>query len=118
MDNWTVLGLAPGVSRKEIRSAFLRLARQLHPDRNPAAGAHERFVEVRRAYEALIGHGRSGAAPTRPQPGPPPPQVTPADIIAAARAAFRRELQHQGMRVTSDGMTIDVGGMRIVMTIG
>ncbi|MCU1607913.1 MAG: dnaJ, partial [Modestobacter sp.] len=52
-DYYGVLGLSPGASDTEIKRAYRRLARDLHPDVNPDAGAKERFQEVSRAYEAL-----------------------------------------------------------------
>ncbi|MGY1750087.1 molecular chaperone DnaJ [Modestobacter sp. SYSU DS0511] len=52
-DYYGVLGLAPGATDSEIKKAYRRLARDLHPDVNPAPEAKERFGEVSRAYEAL-----------------------------------------------------------------
>ena len=52
-DYWGVLGLSPGASDQEIKRAYRRMARDLHPDVNPDPGAKERFQEVTRAYEAL-----------------------------------------------------------------
>jgi molecular chaperone DnaJ len=52
-DYFGVLGLAPAASDSEIKRAYRRLARDLHPDVNPDPEAKERFQEVTRAYEAL-----------------------------------------------------------------
>src|SRR4051794_6267009 len=52
-DYYGVLGLAPGASDSDIKRAYRRMARDLHPDVNPEPGAKERFQEVTRAYEAL-----------------------------------------------------------------
>src|SRR4051794_15242922 len=52
-DYYAVLGLTRGASDSEIKRAYRRLARDLHPDVNPDAGAKERFQEVNRAYQAL-----------------------------------------------------------------
>ncbi|MCA0143890.1 molecular chaperone DnaJ [Blastococcus sp. LR1] len=52
-DYYGVLGLAQGATDSEIKKAYRRLARDLHPDVNPDAEAKDRFQEVSRAYEAL-----------------------------------------------------------------
>jgi molecular chaperone DnaJ len=52
-DYYGVLGLTRGASESEIKRAYRRLARELHPDVNPSADAKERFLQVSRAYEAL-----------------------------------------------------------------
>jgi hypothetical protein len=51
-DPWTVLGLAPGAPRSEVKRAYRRLSRVFHPD---AAGGSdgERFREVSEAYREL-----------------------------------------------------------------
>jgi molecular chaperone DnaJ len=52
-DYFGVLGIARGASDSDIKRAYRKLARDLHPDVNPEPGAKERFQEVTRAYEAL-----------------------------------------------------------------
>src|SRR3954454_20582094 len=52
-DYYGILGLTPGASDSDIKRAYRRLARDLHPDVNPAPGAKERFQEGTRAYQAL-----------------------------------------------------------------
>src|SRR3954468_7701233 len=52
-DYYGVLGLTPGASDNDIKRAYRKLARDLHPDVNPDPGAKERFQEVNRAYQAL-----------------------------------------------------------------
>ena len=52
-DYYGVLGLSRGASDAEIKKAYRRLARDLHPDVNPDPAAKERFQEVSRAYQAL-----------------------------------------------------------------
>jgi molecular chaperone DnaJ len=52
-DYYEVLGLSRGASEREIKSAFRRLARELHPDVSDAADAEERFREAAEAYEVL-----------------------------------------------------------------
>src|SRR5690242_11032995 len=52
-DYYGVLGLAPGATDSDIKKAYRRLARDLHPDVNPDPEAKERFQEVSKAYQAL-----------------------------------------------------------------
>ncbi len=80
-DPYRVLGLVPGASVGEIRSAYRRLAKLNHPD---TAGERSlpRFLAIRTAYEELVdGEGRlrsrawpgrsGGAGPRRPSGTPP-----------------------------------------------
>jgi molecular chaperone DnaJ len=50
-DYYAVLGVPRDASPDDIKKAYRRLARQLHPDVNP--DEEERFKEVTRAYEVL-----------------------------------------------------------------
>jgi molecular chaperone DnaJ len=52
-DYYELLGVSRSASEQEIKTAFRRLARELHPDVSEAPDAEERFREVAEAYQVL-----------------------------------------------------------------
>lgn len=91
-DPYRTLGLVPGASLNEIRSAYRRLAKLYHPD---AAGerALPRFLAIQAAYERLVdGEGRLRANDAaRGRPGASPRESWRADPerARASRDAWR-----------------------------
>jgi hypothetical protein len=57
---WRLLGVAPGTDAAEIKRAYRRLARTVHPDLHPEATDEERralearFSEITQAYRTLV----------------------------------------------------------------
>ena len=53
-DYYAILGITRGASAEEIKRAYRKLARESHPDANPAdPHAEERFKQIGEAYEVL-----------------------------------------------------------------
>ena len=52
-DHYETLGVSRESSPEEIKKAYRKLARQLHPDVNPGEDAAERFKSVTHAYDVL-----------------------------------------------------------------
>jgi DnaJ like chaperone protein len=68
-DPYTLFDLSPDASREEIEARYKELALQYHPDRVAHLGeelrtlAHEKMIEIQRAYEVLL-RGSSAATTT------------------------------------------------------
>jgi curved DNA-binding protein CbpA len=64
-DHYGILGVERNATKNEIRLAYLRLAKQSHPDRLPHEGnwdiANEQFARITEAYETLMDDGRRRA---------------------------------------------------------
>ena len=70
-DHYETLGVSRDASLEEIKKAYRKLARQLHPDVNPSEEAAEQFKSVTHAYDVLsdseqrqrydMGGGQGGA---------------------------------------------------------
>jgi molecular chaperone DnaJ len=52
-DHYETLGVQRNASSEEIKKAYRKLARELHPDVNPSEQAQEKFKSVTHAYEVL-----------------------------------------------------------------
>jgi len=63
---YEILGVRPDASQAEIRAAYLKLAKQWHPDRNTGneAEAERRFKEIAHAFEVLSNSEKRAAYDT------------------------------------------------------
>ncbi|MEP7186121.1 MAG: DnaJ C-terminal domain-containing protein [Rhodanobacter sp.] len=80
-DYYEILGVKQDASETEIKSAYRKLARKFHPDKNKEAGAEDKFkaineanevlkdVEKRRSYDQLRAGGYRQGEQFRPPPG-------------------------------------------------
>ncbi|CAH8681386.1 unnamed protein product [Schistosoma rodhaini] len=52
-DYYDVLGVSKSASNLEIKTAYRKLAKKWHPDKNPTEKANKKFIEINEAYEVL-----------------------------------------------------------------
>jgi molecular chaperone DnaJ len=74
-DYYGALGISRDAPPDEVKKAYRRLARELHPDVNPDPATQERFKEITQAYEVLSDPEKRqmydmGADPFAPNGGP------------------------------------------------
>ncbi len=52
---YKILGLPDNATDDEVRKQYRKLVMRYHPDKNMAPGAEKRFIEIKEAYEIVIG---------------------------------------------------------------
>ncbi len=53
-DYYIVLGVSKGADLNKIKKAYRVIAKRVHPDASASGESHEKFLEIREAYETLV----------------------------------------------------------------
>ncbi len=70
-DPYRTLGVDPATPPEEVRRAYLRAIRAVHPDLAP--GREEEARAINQAYRAILGRQRAASTPASGATAPPPP---------------------------------------------
>ena len=65
---YALLGLLRSSTQEEIRRAYLKAAKRLHPDTNNAPGETELFLDVQQAYQVLSDPARRSSYDAKLEP--------------------------------------------------
>jgi len=65
--DYQILGIAPGSDPDEIKRAYRKKAKIIHPDVNPSDNADAQFVQINEAYERLVNDEKQIATEIRPE---------------------------------------------------
>lgn len=92
-DHYQLLGVAPTASAAEIRAAYLRLAREKHPDRfsdpQEKRNAEKAFQEATEAFNTLVNpRTRKEYDEARHRPRPQTPEAVASDAFERAGKAL------------------------------
>ena len=110
-DPYDVLGVSKGASAAEIKNAFRRQAKRLHPDANkhdPRAAA--RFAELNAAYEILGEEGKRRAYDRGEIDAEGKPRFQGFEGVGPGRGGFGRSGGFEGFTWGPDGFRRGSGG--------
>jgi Ca-activated chloride channel family protein len=88
-DYYKTLGIHRSASQDEIRHAYIKAAKRLHPDANVSPGETQMFMDVHAAYQVLSNPQKKTAYDA----SLPPEKVTP-DVIKHRIMVSRKSLTH------------------------
>ncbi|NUB91458.1 J domain-containing protein [Haloterrigena sp. SYSU A121-1] len=109
--HYEVLGLSPTADEREVRRAYRTLLKEHHPDQG---GSRERFLQIKEAYEALVGE----RPPTDPEAdGDATSRVGDGSTPTASDPTYDPDLAdvddpgHQALSVDGEQLSLTLAGL-------
>jgi len=109
-NHYEVLGVKQSASKKDIRSAFLRLSKEYHPDTSSGPNNHEKFVRINEAYSVLsksISRRDYDLSLTKPKQPPVSKSQSNTPKSSAWTMYSEEDHVHQGLHRSSSGQYYD-----------
>src|ERR1043166_1801037 len=93
-DYYETLGCQEGASIEEIKAAYRKLAKELHPDKNTCVQPSEyNFKEISEAYDVLRSEMREGRFDRGDQSGLPQARQRAASRQKSRQSSLRAQIQ-------------------------
>ena len=86
---YALLGLLRSATQEEIRRAYHKAAKRLHPDTNQAPGETELFLDIQTAYQVLSDPARRASYDATLDPEETPPEVVEKRILLSRKEIAR-----------------------------
>jgi Ca-activated chloride channel homolog len=86
---YALLGLLRSATQEEVRRAYLKAAKRLHPDTNNSPGETELFLDIQQAYQVLSDVSRRSAYDAKLEPEEEPPAFINHRILVSRKEISR-----------------------------
>lgn len=86
---YALLGVLRSATQEEVRRAYLKAAKRLHPDTNNAPGETELFLDIQQAYQVLAEPSRRSAYDATLDPHDEPPAFINQRVLFSRKEILR-----------------------------
>jgi molecular chaperone DnaJ len=95
---YLILGINPNSSPGQIKQAYRRIVKQLHPDITPCNAGSEKFLEAREAYETLADEAKRRRYDAQLAEQAPAPRISRPPTPIGSRQGSLAQVASSGSR--------------------